>query len=340
MSNGTEVSTVEKRGDALGVEPERKVMEQPPAAADSLYKKLSDLLDNMNRVLIGQKKSVKLAATAFLAGGHVLLEDVPGVGKTLLAKTLAKSVRAKFKRIQCTPDLLPSDISGVSVFSQNEGTFSFVPGPIFTNILLADEINRATPRTQSSLLEAMEESQVTIEGETRSLPELFFVIATQNPIEYHGTFPLPEAQIDRFMLSLSLGYPTPDEEVTLLEKTLQDGAFDVASMLSVEEVLQARVRARQVFVEESIQRYIVEIVNTTRNHPLIVLGVSPRGSQLLMRAAQSAALLSERDYVKPEDIKLLAPYVFGHRIIPRHQDNKVGHAEIIEQVLSEVRIPV
>ncbi len=294
----------------------------------------------MNRVLVGQERSVKLSVTAFLAGGHVLLEDVPGVGKTLLAKTLARSMRAKFKRIQCTPDLLPTDISGVSVYNQREGTFSFVPGPIFTNILLADEINRATPRTQSSLLEAMEEAQVTIEGETRSLPELFFVIATQNPIEYHGTFPLPEAQIDRFMLSLSLGYPRPEEEVELLDKTLQDGSFEATPVLSVEEVLQARVLARKVFVEPSIQRYIVDIVNATRNHPAIVLGVSPRGSQLLMRAAQAAALVSERDYVKPDDVKLLAPYVFGHRIIPRQRDNKVGHAEIIQQVLEEVKVPI
>lgn len=331
---------MENRGDALGIEPKRDAFAEAAKSGDALYEKLSDLLTNMNRVLIGQSRSVKLTATAFLAGGHVLLEDVPGVGKTLLAKTLARSVRANFKRIQCTPDLLPSDISGVSVYSQKDGTFTFLPGPIFTNILLADEINRATPRTQSSLLEAMEENQVTNEGETRSLPELFFVIATQNPIEYHGTFPLPEAQIDRFMLSLSLGYPSPEEEVSLLDKTLQDRAFEVEPVLSVDEVLQARLKVRKVFVEESIQRYIVDIVNSTRNHPLIVLGASPRGSQLLMRAAQAAALLSERNYVKPEDVKLLAPFVFGHRIIPRHKDNKVGHAEIIEQVLSEVPVPV
>lgn len=331
---------MEKRGEALRLEPLEGSMKQEDDSTRRVNGKLSALLQNMDRVLVGQSRSIKLAATAFLAGGHVLLEDVPGVGKTLLAKTLAKSVRANFKRIQCTPDLLPSDISGVSVYSQKDGTFTFVPGPIFTNILLADEINRATPRTQSSLLEAMEESQVTIEGETRSLPELFFVIATQNPIEYHGTFPLPEAQIDRFMLSLSLGYPTPDEEVALLEKTLQEGAFEADSVLSVEEVLAARVKARQVFVEESVQRFIVDIVNATRNHPLIVLGVSPRGSQLLMRAAQAAALLSERNFVTPEDVKLLAPYVFGHRIIPRHRDNKVGHAEIIDQVLMEVPVPV
>lgn len=315
-------------------------MSQTQITSETLKDKLRDLLDNMNGVLVGQSHSTRLAAIAFLAGGHVLLEDVPGVGKTLLAKTLARSVTGAFKRIQCTPDLLPSDISGVSIYNQTEGVFSFVPGPIFTNILLADEINRATPRTQSSLLEAMEERQVTIEGETRELPELFFVIATQNPIEYHGTFPLPEAQLDRFMLCLSLGYPKPAEEIQMLEKTLKEGSFDVLPALSVEEVLEARAKSRQVFVEESIQKYIVDIVNTTRHHPLIVLGVSPRGSQLLMLAAQAAALLDERDFVKPEDIKLLAPFVLGHRIILRHKDNKVGHGEIVEQVLEEVPVPI
>ena len=315
-------------------------MTQAPTKEEPFIQNLKALLDNMNRILIGQSRSVTLAATAFLAGGHVLLEDVPGVGKTLLAKTLARSVTATFKRVQCTPDLLPSDISGVSVYNQKEGIFSFIPGPIFTNILLADEINRATPRTQSSLLEAMEERQVTIEGDTRELPELFFVIATQNPIEYHGTFPLPEAQLDRFMLSLSLGYPKPNEEMKMLEKTLEEGAFNVTPVLSVEEVLEARLKARKVFVEESVQRYIVDIVTATRHHPLIVLGVSPRGSQLIMLAAQSAALLDGRNFVKPEDIKLLAPFVFGHRIIPRQRDNKVSHGEIIEQILEEVPVPV
>ena len=197
----------------------------PAQKVQYLAPKIQLLLDNINGVLVGQEHATRLSVVAFLAGGHALIEDVPGVGKTLLAKTLAQSVHAKFKRIQCTPDLLPSDISGVSVFEAKEGVFKFMPGPIFTNILLADEINRATPRTQSSLLEAMEENQVTTDGATRRLPDLFFVIATENPIEYHGTFPLPEAQLDRFMISLSLGYPKPSQEVEILDKTLDEGFY-------------------------------------------------------------------------------------------------------------------
>jgi MoxR-like ATPase len=305
-----------------------------------LNQKLLSLLENMNRVLVGQTRAVRLATTALFAGGHVLLEDVPGVGKTLLAKTLAKSIAANFKRIQCTPDLLPTDVSGVSIYSQKDGTFSFQPGPIFTNILLADEINRATPRTQSSLLEAMEENQVTIEGETRQLPPLFFVMATENPIEYHGTFPLPEAQLDRFMMCLSLGYPKPEEEMEMLGKTLVHGAFDVMPVLTLEEVIAARELSLKVFVKDCIQRYIVDIVNATRNHPSIVLGVSPRGSQLLLRAAQASAMLDQRDFVKPEDVKMLAPYVFGHRIIPKQRDNKVSHGEFIENILAQIPVPV
>ncbi len=307
---------------------------------EGLKDRLSVLLDNMNSVLIGQSRSVRLAATAFFAGGHVLLEDVPGVGKTLLAKTLAHSVCAGFKRVQCTPDLLPSDISGVNIFDQKESCFSFVPGPIFTNILLADEINRATPRTQSSLLEAMEEGQVTSDGETRQLPELFFVIATQNPVEYHGTFPLPEAQLDRFMLSLSLGYPSAEQEVDMLERTLAEGAFAVKPVLSVADVLEVRARVRQVFVEKSIQQYIVAIVNATRASDQVILGVSPRGSQLLMKASQAHALIAGRDFVQPEDVKLLAPSVFGHRIIPKQRGNKVSHGEIIEEIAAGVKVPI
>lgn len=305
----------------------------------ALSTQLTGLLSNINNVLVGQEKAVFLASTAFLAGGHVLLEDVPGVGKTLLAKSLAKSISAGFKRIQCTPDLLPSDVSGVNVFDQRSSAFTFEPGPLFTNILLADEINRATPRTQSSLLEAMEEGQVTVDGETRSLPELFFVIATQNSVEYHGTFPLPEAQLDRFMMSLHLGYPTADQELEILDKTLLEGSFEAKPILGVDDLLAAREEIKQVQVEQSIKKYIIEIAAATRNHAEIILGVSPRGSQLLMRACQSAAYLSGRNYVKPEEAKMLAPHVFGHRIVPKQRDNKVNHSQLIERILSNVTVP-
>jgi MoxR-like ATPase len=280
-----------------------------------------------------------MSVVALLAGGHVIIEDVPGVGKTLLAKSLALSIKGMFKRIQCTPDLLPSDVSGVSVFEQKEATFKFVPGPIFTNILLTDEINRATPRTQSSLLEAMEERQVTSDGVTRQLPELFFVIATENPIEQQGTFPLPEAQLDRFMMALSLGYPTPDEEAQILAKTLRDDPFTAQPVLTIEEVMVAKDAVKRVFVHEALVRYIIQIVNATRQHPAITLGVSPRGSQLLVRAAQASAFIDGRNFVTPEDIKALAPHVLGHRIVPKVKAKRISHAELIEKLLETIAIP-
>ncbi|MCA9817550.1 MAG: MoxR family ATPase, partial [Cyanobacteria bacterium HKST-UBA01] len=253
--------------------------------------------------------------------------------------SLSSSIQADFKRIQATPDLLPSDISGVQIFDQKEGKFKFVPGPIFTNILLMDEINRATPRTQSSLLEAMEERQVTNDGVTRSLPELFFVIATQNPIEHHGTFPLPEAQLDRFMVSMSLGYPNRNDEAEIIKKTLLKDAFTVSQVLSVQEVLNMREALRSVFVHEALVNYIVDIVTTSREHPSIVLGVSPRGAQLLVRASQALAFIEGRDFVTPEDVKELAPHVFGHRIVPKLKSNKVCHADLVRKVLEVVKVP-
>jgi MoxR-like ATPase len=305
----------------------------------ALSPKTQALLANINSVLVGQQKPTRLAVTALLSGGHVILEDVPGVGKTLLAKSLANSIKSTFKRIQCTPDLLPSDVSGVSIFEQKESAFKFIPGPIFTNILLCDEINRATPRTQSSLLEAMEEHQVTTDGTTRKLPELFFVIATQNPVEQHGTFPLPEAQLDRFAICLSLGYPKPTEESEILKKTLEEGGFDVQPVLTMEEVLAAKQAVKKVFVHQALINYIVEIVNATRKHPSINLGVSPRGSQILMRAAQANAFIEARDFVRPEDIKVIAPACLGHRIIPKVKANKISYAELIEKVLETIPVP-
>jgi MoxR-like ATPase len=319
------------------VKPARTLERSPEAAA--LSQKTQALLNNINGVLVGQAHSAHMAVVALLAGGHLIIEDVPGVGKTLLAKSLSSSIKSDFKRIQCTPDLLPSDVSGVSIFEQKEGQFRFVPGPIFTNILLTDEINRATPRTQSSLLEAMEERQVTSDGVTRRLPDLFFVIATQNPIEQQGTFPLPEAQLDRFMIALSLGYPTPSQEADILTKTLREESFTAHPVLTVEDVLAARVNARKVFVHEAIIQYIIGIANASRQHPSVVLGVSPRGSQLLLRAAQAGAFIAGRNYVTPEDVKQLAPYVFGHRIVPKVKAKRISHEDVINSIIATVPAP-
>ncbi|MBY0357627.1 MAG: MoxR family ATPase [Candidatus Obscuribacterales bacterium] len=307
--------------------------------APDLVPKAQSLLKNMNSVLVGQEKSAKLALIALLAGGHVLIEDVPGVGKTLLAKSLAQSIHGSFKRIQCTPDLLPADICGLNIFDQKESEFRFLPGPIFSNILLADEINRANPRTQSSLLEAMEERQVTTDGTTRHLPDLFFVIATANPIEQLGTFPLPEAQIDRFMIALSLGYPTASDEAAILFKTLQTGAFSVGPVVTLEEVIAIQTAVKNIAVHESLVHYIVKIAGVTRANSSIALGVSPRGSQLLLKAAQASAFLEGRDFVTPDDVKKLAPYVFGHRIIPQIKSQRISYSEIIETILETIPIP-
>jgi len=313
-------------------------LERSPESA-ALSQKTQALLNNINGVLVGQQRAAHLAVVTLLAGGHLIIEDVPGVGKTLLAKSLAQSISGQFKRIQCTPDLLPSDVSGVSVFEQREGQFRFMPGPIFTNILLTDEINRATPRTQSSLLEAMEERQVTTDGTTRKLPDLFFVMATQNPIEQQGTFPLPEAQLDRFTVALSLGYPSAAEEADILSKTLKEDTFTATPVLSVDDVLAARVNARKVFVHEAIVHYIIEIANATRQHPSVVLGVSPRGSQLLLRAAQACAFVGGRNFVTPDDIKQLAPYVLGHRILPKVKAKRISHEDIINNILAALPAP-
>lgn len=308
-------------------------------AVAALSGKAKALVDNMGKALVGQARASKLAVVALLANGHVLLEDVPGVGKTLLAKSLASSVRADFKRVQSTPDLLPSDISGVSIFDQKESKFNFLPGPIFTNILLVDEINRATPRTQSSLLEAMEERQVTNDGVTRKLSNVFFVIATQNPIEHHGTFPLPEAQLDRFMISMSLGYPKREEEAEVIKRSIKENAFQLQPVLSLEEVVQMQHAISAIFLHDALINYVIDIVAATREHPSIILGVSPRGSQLLVRAAQAYAFIEGRDFVTPDDIKVLAPHVFGHRVVPKVKSSRICHSEVIKKVLEGVKVP-
>lgn len=303
-----------------------------------MRKQIELLTENLGRTIVGKSEAIRLALVALLAGGHALLEDVPGVGKTLLAKSLARSIDGKFQRIQCTPDLLPTDITGTNIWNQSSGQFEFLAGPVFANILLADEINRATPRTQSALLEVMEERQVTIDGVPRQVPNPFFVIATQNPIEYQGTFPLPEAQMDRFTLCLSLGYPTEAEELQMLQR-LQDGGVSVDELqpcISPEEVLALRRLCASVKVEASLQQYILNLARATREDEEITLGVSPRGTVALHKASQALAFLSGRDYVIPDDVKFLAPYVLSHRIIPTGGRRA---KPIVERLLRSVTIP-
>lgn len=300
-------------------------------------KKIEILTQNLSRTIVGKAEPIRLVLVSLLAGGHVLLEDVPGVGKTLLAKSLARSVAGKFQRLQCTPDLLPTDITGTNIWNPKTGEFEYLPGPVFTNVLLADEINRATPRTQSALLEVMEEEQVTVDGVSRRVPSPFFVIATQNPIEYQGTFPLPEAQMDRFILSLSLGYPSETEELAMLQR-LQEGVTvaDLQPCITLAEVTELRRSCAAVKVEKSLQRYILDLVRATRESEEIMLGVSPRGTVALHKATQALAFLCDRHYAIPDDVKYLAPYVLCHRLIPAG-----GHKakSIVERLLRSVPIP-
>ncbi|MDX2239409.1 MAG: MoxR family ATPase, partial [Leptolyngbyaceae cyanobacterium bins.302] len=275
------------------------------------------LTKNLGHVIVGKHDAIRLVIVALLSGGHTLLEDVPGVGKTLLAKSLARSIDGKFQRLQCTPDLMPTDITGTNIWNPQSAQFEFMSGPIFANVLLADEVNRATPRTQSALLEVMEEHQVTVDGVSRQVPMPFFVIATQNPVEYQGTFPLPEAQMDRFALSLSLGYPTEEEELQMLQR-LHDHpqTYDIQPCISLEEVRELQQLSAQVKVEASLQKYIVNLVRATREDDEITLGISPRGAVALQRTTQALAFLDGRDYTIPDDIKYLVPYVLSHRMIP------------------------
>ncbi|NJP09605.1 MAG: MoxR family ATPase [Leptolyngbyaceae cyanobacterium RU_5_1] len=277
--------------------------------------RIQRLTENLGHVIVGKHDAIRLVLVALLSGGHTLLEDVPGVGKTLLAKSLARSIAGKFQRIQCTPDLLPTDITGTNIWNPRTGEFEFMSGPIFTNVLLADEVNRATPRTQSALLEVMEEQQVTVDGLSRLVTGPFFVIATQNPIEYQGTFPLPEAQMDRFALSLSLGYPTEEEELQMLQRFDKGGFSELKPCISLEEVNELQRLSAQVKVETSLQQYILNLVRATRHDEEITLGVSPRGAVALQRSTQALAFLHGRDYAIPDDVKYLVPYVLSHRMI-------------------------
>lgn len=299
------------------------------------------VLGNIAKVIVGKEQTVKLLLTALLADGHVLLEDVPGTGKTKLAKTLAKTVAGDFSRIQFTPDLLPSDITGLNIFDRQKNEFVLRKGPVFTNILLADEINRATPRTQAGLLECMEERQVTIDGEAYIPGKPFFVIATQNPVETSGTFPLPEAQMDRFMMKLSMGLPEREEELAILERYMSGEPLDeLQSVLTLEELLQAREEAGKIFVHKCVMEYMVSLVEATRQGTNVVMGVSPRGNLALLRCAKAYAYLEGRSYVTPDDVKALAVPVLAHRLVFGYGSGGNGYGkEFLQKLLETTPVP-
>jgi MoxR-like ATPase len=301
------------------------------------------IIANMEKVILGKRQQIVLALTAYLCEGHILLEDVPGVAKTMLARALARSVGCSFKRLQCTPDLLPTDVTGVSVFNQKSAEFEFRPGPIFAQTVLADEINRATPRTQAALLEAMAERAVTADGETYALEPPFVVIATQNPIDHEGTFPLPEAQLDRFLVRLSLGYPSLAEEGKMLERLQRAHPIDdLEPVVTAQDVLDSQQAVREVYVDVKVRQYVLNIVHATRRHDDVHLGGSPRASLALFRTAQALAAISGRDFVLPDDVKRMAAAVLGHRLIlrPESRLRKVTPASVIHEILTAEAVPV
>lgn len=299
------------------------------------------LTENISRVIVGKEEVIKLLVTALFADGHVLLEDMPGTGKTRLARSLAASLNGKFARIQFTPDLLPSDVTGMNIFNRKTGEFELHKGPVFTNILLADEINRATPRTQAGLLESMEERQVTIDGVTFKLENPFFVIATQNPVETAGTFPLPEAQLDRFMMRLSVGLPSEAEEIAILDRFMKkDPGEELEAVVSLDELAQMRDAVREVYVHPEIEKYMVEIVAMTRKKDKVIMGVSPRGTLALLRAVKAYAALSGRSYCIPDDVKTLAVPVLSHRLKVNYGYQTEGDSrKVIEEILESVQTP-
>lgn len=302
----------------------------------------ASIIENAARVIVGKKRVLELMTVALLAEGHVLLEDVPGLGKTVMAKALARSIGGVFRRIQFTPDLLPSDVTGFSIYNQKSGDFVFHPGPVMSNILLADEINRTIPRTQASLLESMGEFQVTVDGTTMDLPRPFFVIATQNPIEMDGTFPLPEAQLDRFLMKIDIGYPSKAEELAILNRFTQDDPLLVLEAVSSpERIVELQKRRGSVKVADPVREYIADLVAATRSHPKVRYGASPRGSLGLIRSAQALAAVRGRDYVLPDDVKELVGPVLTHRIILRHEERAKGASAsaVIAEILEKVAVP-
>ena len=309
---------------------------------EAVYHLARQIVANIEKVIVGKRQAVEQAVIALLCQGHLLIEDIPGVGKTMLARSLARSLGASFRRIQFTPDMLPSDVTGLSVFNQATGRFEFRPGPIMAQIVLADEINRATPKTQAALLEAMEERQITVDGVTHPLPRPFMVLATQNPIEYEGTFPLPEAQLDRFFLRIRLGYPSQRDEIRILERQQRRHPIeDLTPVVAVEDLLAAQAAVKEVHIAPALRRYIVEITRRTRSAPGVYLGASPRGSLALFRAVQARAALEERDYGLPEDVQALAVPVLAHRLILTPQARLEGRTpeEVVRDLLDQVPPP-
>lgn len=330
---------------------EQLTAEETLAARDITRK----IIAQIERVMVGKHDVIELIVMALLARGHILIEDIPGVGKTMLAKATARAVGGSFKRIQFTPDLLPGDVTGLSIYNQKTTEFLFNPGPIFANIVLADEINRATPKTQSALLEGLEEAQVTVEGTTRPLPKPFFVLATQNPVEFRGTYPLPEAQMDRFFMRLSLGYPQPAEEIEMLERhynavvALEGRASEnqagellkqVEPVVSIEEMQQLQMLHARIHVSAAVRRYIVSLVSATRTHVKVLQGASPRASLALQRAAQSVALIAGREFAIPDDVKIVAPHILPHRLILHEDTGSDGSQALVVSLLEEVPIEV
>src|SRR4030043_1986639 len=300
------------------------------------------IINNIEKVIVGKRGAVELALVSLLCQGHLLIEDVPGVGKTVLARSLAKSLGCVFGRIQFTPDMLPSDVTGVSIYNQVSTQFEFRPGPLMAQIVLADEINRATPKTQAALLEAMEESQITVDGITHILPHPFMVLATQNPIEYEGTFPLPEAQLDRFLVRLRLGYPEKNDEINILERQqFKHPVNDLQQVVSADELLQAQEEIKSIYVAPAVKRYIVDITHLTRQHEDVYLGASPRGSLALFRTGQARAAMQGRDYVLPDDIKILVKPALSHRVIlgPAARISDLSSDQILDEIITRVPVP-